>query len=236
MFFILRKASKDLAGEWGFKKYLLYSLGEILLVMIGILLAIQVENWNENRQERTLEINLLNALQQTIKEDIQSIKKRIKTNESAKDACQIVLNHFEKQLPYCDTLVMHFSKIESGWLTFLKTNAFENAKRYGLNFIQNDSTRLMLTDLYVEQLDWVAKVQHRRDLYYYHIVAPFITEHFESLSFNGMIPNDFESLRENPKYKNILRTTKEHLGRRIVTQKRILRTLKTINNRLEREH
>ena len=31
------------------KNYLLYSIGEILLVMIGILLALQVNNWNQNR-------------------------------------------------------------------------------------------------------------------------------------------------------------------------------------------
>ena len=34
----------------GGKKYLLYAIGEILLVMVGILLALQVNNWNEERK------------------------------------------------------------------------------------------------------------------------------------------------------------------------------------------
>ena len=41
-----------------FSKYLLYAIGEILLVIIGILMALQINNWNEQRKlanERTKE-------------------------------------------------------------------------------------------------------------------------------------------------------------------------------------
>ena len=43
-------------------KYLKYALGEILLVMIGILLAVQVNNWNENRKTKIKEIKILMVL------------------------------------------------------------------------------------------------------------------------------------------------------------------------------
>lgn len=46
--------------------YLLYAIGEIALVMIGILLALYVNNWNENRKQT----NQLNAVLQTIKKDL----------------------------------------------------------------------------------------------------------------------------------------------------------------------
>ena len=44
------------------RKYLIYAIGEILLVMIGILLALQVNNWNEVRKQRIDEIDLLKDL------------------------------------------------------------------------------------------------------------------------------------------------------------------------------
>ena len=48
-------------------KYLLYALGEILLVVIGILIALQIDNWNREKQERAEEkillSNLLNDLE-----------------------------------------------------------------------------------------------------------------------------------------------------------------------------
>lgn len=45
-----------------FSKYMLYAVGETLLVVIGILLALQINNWNEEKQERVEEKVLLNNL------------------------------------------------------------------------------------------------------------------------------------------------------------------------------
>ncbi len=46
---IFRRVRKKLIEDRGVKDYLLYAIGEILLVMIGILLALQVNNWNQHR-------------------------------------------------------------------------------------------------------------------------------------------------------------------------------------------
>ncbi|WP_445381217.1 DUF6090 family protein [Robiginitalea sp. IMCC43444] len=51
-------------------KYLLYAIGEILLVVIGILIALQVDNWNEQRQERDRLNNYLFELKNSLKKDI----------------------------------------------------------------------------------------------------------------------------------------------------------------------
>jgi len=48
-----RKIRQRLLTENKFSKYLLYAIGEIVLVMIGILLALQVNNWNEERKEHS---------------------------------------------------------------------------------------------------------------------------------------------------------------------------------------
>ena len=47
----LRRIRHSLIVSGSTRKYLLYAAGEVLLVMIGILLALQVNNWNQNRQE-----------------------------------------------------------------------------------------------------------------------------------------------------------------------------------------
>ncbi len=49
-------------------KYLLYAIGEILLVMIGILLAFQVDNWNETRKKRTQELKYYTNLKDDLHE------------------------------------------------------------------------------------------------------------------------------------------------------------------------
>jgi len=53
-----RKIRKQLADDNKPLKYLRYAIGEILLVMIGILLALQVNSWNHSRLDRVSEKDL----------------------------------------------------------------------------------------------------------------------------------------------------------------------------------
>ncbi len=62
-----RQIRRKLIKQENMRKYIWYALGEILLVMIGILLALQVNNWNEGNkvraQEKILKENLIESVQ-----------------------------------------------------------------------------------------------------------------------------------------------------------------------------
>ena len=70
-------------------KYFKYALGEIILVVIGILIALQINNWNENRkneeqgiiQKKALKIELENDLE-TLTSDLAYVKRELKINYS----------------------------------------------------------------------------------------------------------------------------------------------------------
>jgi len=47
---LFKRVRKSLLNEGKTRKYLKYAIGEIVLVVIGILIALQVNNWNENRK------------------------------------------------------------------------------------------------------------------------------------------------------------------------------------------
>ena len=49
MLHFFRKIRRDLLDNDKFLRYLKYGIGEIILVVIGILIALQVNNWNEER-------------------------------------------------------------------------------------------------------------------------------------------------------------------------------------------
>jgi hypothetical protein len=57
-----RKIRQKLLFENKFSKYLIYAIGEIILVVIGILIALQINNHNEIRKEKALEKELINLL------------------------------------------------------------------------------------------------------------------------------------------------------------------------------
>ena len=73
---------QKLIKEGDLKKYLSYAIGEILLVVIGISLAFQVDNWNEDRINRTVEIQYYGNIRDQIIDDQELIKKQIEFNSS----------------------------------------------------------------------------------------------------------------------------------------------------------
>ncbi len=68
------------AGKPG--KYLKYAIGEIVLVVIGILIALSINNWNENRKRDEVKRNYYNQVLQDISKDITYINKKIKVLSS----------------------------------------------------------------------------------------------------------------------------------------------------------
>lgn len=70
MITLFRRIRERLIASGSITKYLLYAVGEILLVVIGILIALQVNNWNEERKQVIEEIEILNILQ----EDLETAK------------------------------------------------------------------------------------------------------------------------------------------------------------------
>jgi hypothetical protein len=72
-----RKIRQNLVAENKFSKYLLYAIGEIILVVIGILIALSINNWNENRKERIEERALLMQLQSEFKSNLKQLDEKI---------------------------------------------------------------------------------------------------------------------------------------------------------------
>jgi hypothetical protein len=68
-----RKIRQQLLTENKFSKYLIYAIGEIVLVVIGILIALQVNNWNEERKESKQKAIILTNLKSDFEADISRI-------------------------------------------------------------------------------------------------------------------------------------------------------------------
>jgi len=70
-----RRIRKKMADDNKPLKYARYAIGEIVLVVIGILLALQVNNWNETQKERKFEIKMLSEINKELKSDIIHFKR-----------------------------------------------------------------------------------------------------------------------------------------------------------------
>jgi hypothetical protein len=73
-----RKIRQNLLSKGNTGKYLKYAFGEIILVVIGILIALQINNWNENRKEDKIAKEYLIGINNDIIKDIEQIDEILK--------------------------------------------------------------------------------------------------------------------------------------------------------------
>lgn len=94
-----RKIRQKLLSENQFSKYLIYAIGEIILVVIGILIALQINNWNESRKNRYKENELKMALLSDYKETKIRLQETIKRQQQVIDySRQLIISYDTKQL------------------------------------------------------------------------------------------------------------------------------------------
>ncbi len=89
-----REIRQTLIKNRNLKRYLLYAIGEILLVMIGISLAFQVNNWNDNRIKKIAEIRYYQNIRDQISDDKILIEGQIEFN-----------NRYMAQFKYANEIV-----------------------------------------------------------------------------------------------------------------------------------
>ncbi len=147
MFTVLRRIRKSLIESGSSRKYLLYAIGEIALVVIGILIALQINNWNEERKFTKTEAYTLNEILSNLEEDADQMKLIVERRNNAEKSS-------EKLVPSLSNgkdLTLDHSKDVSNILTFERfyplSNAYEMMKSTGLK-IKNENLRSEISRYY----------------------------------------------------------------------------------------
>ncbi len=90
-----RQIRQRLLTDNKFSKYLLYAIGEILLVVIGILIALQIDNWNEERKLRREEQTLLRQLKEEYLTNLEQLDSKISTRLVLLNSSKDLLGYFD---------------------------------------------------------------------------------------------------------------------------------------------
>lgn len=135
-------------------RYLAYALGEIFLVVIGIIIAVSINNWNEQRKANIQESKTLAELKNALQADLVDIKFNIKWHEQARNACVVLLEVIDQKIPYNDSLSRHFGAMGQFSQFLPDQSTYEGMKATGLGLISNDSLRLRLAHYYENEVNF----------------------------------------------------------------------------------
>jgi len=231
---IFRKIRKQLANKNKPLKYMRYAIGEIILVVIGILLALQINNWNEKRKERLTERILLISL----KEDMSRNKNLIESNISGLHfilkRIETLLNAYSNKLVYNDTLNSYFHSARVFPESQLSFVAFNEIKTKGTDIIVSTILRKKIVDLFEITFSDMIETTNRLES----ALRPVQLEHQVKNFFadaNGLIPNDGEHLMLDSDYFNIISQRRFYYTYFVSMKENSLKEIEIVQNLIDQE-
>ncbi|BAO56771.1 DUF6090 family protein [Nonlabens marinus] len=189
-----RNIRKNLLKEGKTTRYFKYAIGEIVLVVIGILIALSINNWNEERKARAIEQKILVELQIQFKDNLVQLENKIYQRKiiikNSNRALELMDN---KTIVAMDTLTTILSPLILCPTFDPVDNEIMTAEN--LQLIQNDSLRYYLTTFSSGIVDFKDQESEWVDIY-----RNIIIEHFIDLGITRNINVSFFLRPENLSY------------------------------------
>ncbi len=215
MLFLLRKIRRKLMEKNKFTTYLLYAIGEIILVVIGILIAVNINNWNENVNNRKSELKYLSNIQLDLEKDIILLEEVIAYRKQKKVGADLLIGHMNGvPIADVDQVAYHaFNSLIERRFSPNNTTFTELSNSGNLNLISKDTIKILLLELQNNYLRNLQMIEHETFDYREYVSRP-LTNHID---LNRLTPlylgektakdlkltaQDFEPLLQDLKYKN----------------------------------
>lgn len=196
-----RHIRKRLLTENKFSKYILYAIGEIVLVVIGILIALSINNWNEETKERLLENEILSDLLIDLNKDLTEMQDSAESEKTTIDYSRSIAFALENNLPMTDSLKWKFYSIATPFSRAVNESTYENLKTIGFGIIKNKKIRQGIQDLY----NHYKRFDKSIDLFNTEFMLTINKEQAEHLIVSkGNYPRDYEALKEDFVFINII--------------------------------
>lgn len=200
-----RRIRQTLITDGKLNRYFVYAIGEILLVVAGILIALQINNWNNKEIASRQEVVLLEEMKLNLENDIADIRVNIISSNNLQTSNQIILDNLIPTNSFNDSLSKHYASIY-GTTGFSKnTSAYKNLESLGFNIVSNDLLRIEITNLYTTLYNNIANTQDIHAFFIQNHLFSQIMENIKIDTFNKQAhPVDHASLVKNHEFKEIL--------------------------------
>ncbi len=205
-------------------KYFKYAIGEIVLVVIGILIALQINNWNEYQKTERWEEGFLTDLQNELKNDYTQLTevytKQIKKGSNLREALKLIPKSSKADKSKIDSI---YKSARTGNQTFFPTTGVYNSAMSAgkIENIKSDSLKYAITNLYnryynrliyngevlddaVEKIDWESRNYFKK--------SEGIITSWEDIENNEFITQTEYLIAQNKVYTRIAKNNLEQIN------------------------
>ena len=216
-------------------KYLKYAFGEIVLVVIGILIALSINNWNEDRKSKRVANEIFRNLQNSLVQDSTEVQRIIKSHNKSlevqkaliiKEANQEPIDFEENNL---DELI---EDITVGVFSFFPKTGIYNSivSNNGMDLLKSKEIKASLINLYDHQYERYANMDATIENKYHYQLIPVITK---KIGYVSKVNENPDPLLFKENYKELVSECRNVYG--ILTSNRdlLIEISKEINELLQ---
>ena len=197
-----------------FSKYLLYAIGEIILVVIGILIALQINNWNENRKNSNEEIAILQSLDKNLILAKKQSESLVSTEKDSKAVLLLVLGIdtiIDKNSISDNIFKDAFWNLENDIPVINTYTDLKNTNKLGL--IKNQKIKEKFTSLEVNLNELKGMLDDRLNVQQIRIddvaeneinFIPLIKSSIPTINITNEKQNNYEQIINNQRIRNLL--------------------------------
>ncbi|PHR71352.1 MAG: hypothetical protein COA67_06510 [Lutibacter sp.] len=162
-----RKIRQNLLMENKTGKYFKYAIGEIVLVVIGILIALQINNWNQQRIEQDKEYVYLTNIKRDLQHQLVSIELQLEHEQKYLDKVQPFLDYFYKHsIVKLDSTISRDLSIATERKTFVRTDpTYTDLISSGnIDIIKNTEFKNKLIEYY-QNVELIEKINNNNNIH-----------------------------------------------------------------------
>lgn len=141
----------------------MYAIGEILLVVVGILIALQINDWSEAEKLKKYELKMLRELSNSLKKDAGYFSSLVERLDQKGKAVDKLLEFRLTNQENLDSIGKYFQVTRFETLFQYNSGPYGSIKSAGIEKISNDSIRAKMVDLYEFLLPRTEKIMEKLD-------------------------------------------------------------------------
>ncbi len=181
-----------------------YLFAELFLITLGVLVALAIDNWSENRENRRKEAFHLEDLRESLRSDLAELQQIIESHRRYRWYCDTLFQHLRARKPWDDSTAFWVGNCSGSTTFFPQRAAFENLKSLDLNLVQSDIIRASIFRVYEERFE-----QHKSSE---QILLRRVEDKWIPLMDSKVLlvedfqlkPVDYAAMQQDPRYMNYI--------------------------------
>ncbi len=182
-----------------------YAMGELLLIILGILIALAISDWNDRRLQHQQEQALLREVRTTLEADLAELELRLAKLQETLPRIEELSRRLKTGGTYDPSLDRLFGAAYGVHGINLNTTAYETLKSIGLQSITNLDLRLGITRIFDHHYENILSGRDIGQGVTLDIMRPYFLEHFRDLQFlESATPINYKTIANDTYFHNMI--------------------------------